>query len=58
MRRRTGDHRSWLLLIVLAVLALVRFDFNVVPQVANTTIEIAMIWQTRDEDNSPRLPLL
>lgn len=33
-------------------LALVRFDFNVVPQVANTTIEIAMIWQTRDEDNN------
>ena len=33
-------------------LALVRFDFNVVPQVANTTIEIAMIWQTRDEDDA------
>ena len=32
-------------------LALVRFDFNIVPQVANTTIEIAMIWQTRDEDD-------
>lgn len=34
-------------------LALVRFDFNVVPQVANTTVEIAMIWQTRDESDSP-----
>jgi hypothetical protein len=33
-------------------LALVRFDFNVVPQVANTTIEIAMIWQTRDADGN------
>lgn len=29
-------------------LALVRFDFNVIPQVSNTTIEIALIWQTRD----------
>lgn len=29
-------------------LALVRFDFNVIPQVANTTIEVAMIWQTRN----------
>lgn len=29
-------------------LALVRFDFNVLPQVANTTLEIALIWQTRD----------
>jgi hypothetical protein len=28
--------------------AAVRFDFNVIPQIANTTIEIAMIWQTRD----------
>lgn len=34
-------------------LALVRFDFNVVPQIANTTIEIAMIWQTRDEADNP-----
>jgi hypothetical protein len=33
-------------------LALVRFDFNVIPQVANTTIEIAMIWQTRDADGN------
>lgn len=29
-------------------LALVRFDFNVKPQVANTTLEVAMIWQTRN----------
>ncbi|WGL30518.1 hypothetical protein SCRES1_gp91 [Synechococcus phage S-CRES1] len=34
-------------------LALVRFDFNVVPQIANTTIEIAMIWQTRGEADNP-----
>lgn len=30
----------------------VRFDFNVIPQIANTTIEIAMIWQTRDADGN------
>lgn len=29
-------------------LALVRFDFNVKPQVANTTLEVALIWQTRN----------
>ncbi len=29
-------------------LANVRFDFNVTPQVANTTVEIAMIFATRD----------
>lgn len=34
-------------------LALVRFDFNVRPQVANTTLEVAMIWQTRDEEDNP-----
>ena len=28
--------------------AAVRFDFNIVPQVANTTVEIALIWATRD----------
>ena len=32
-------------------LALVRFDFNVKPQVANTTLEVAMIWQTRDAND-------
>jgi len=33
--------------------ALVRFDFNVVPQVANTTVEVGLIWQTRDAGDSP-----
>ena len=28
--------------------AQVRFDFNIVPQIANTTIEIGLIWATRD----------
>lgn len=32
-------------------LALVRFDFNVIPQVANTTVEVAMIWQTRNDQD-------
>ena len=34
-------------------LALCRFDFNIVPQVANTTLEVAMIWQTRDSSDNP-----
>lgn len=34
-------------------LALVRFDFNCLPQVANTTVEVSMIWQTRDSDDAP-----
>ena len=34
-------------------LALVRFDFNVTPQIANTTMEVAMIWQTRLPDGTP-----
>ena len=34
-------------------LALVRFDFNVIPQVSNTTLEIALIWQTRLADGTP-----
>lgn len=33
-------------------LALVRFDFNVVPQVANTTVEVGLIWQTRDANDA------
>lgn len=33
----------------------VRFDFNVLPQVANTTVETALIWQTRDADDNPTL---
>lgn len=32
-------------------LALVRFDFNVRPQVANTTVEVAMIWSTRNAND-------
>jgi len=31
-------------------LALVRFDFNVIPMIANTTVEIALIWFTRDSN--------
>tara|TARA_Y100000593_G_scaffold4213_4_gene8336 strand:- start:1536 stop:2219 length:684 start_codon:yes stop_codon:yes gene_type:complete len=34
-------------------LALIRFDFNVLPQVANTTLEAALIWQTRDSSDVP-----
>lgn len=33
-------------------LAEVRFDFNVVPQVANTTVECALIWATRLADGT------
>lgn len=29
-------------------LALVRFDFNVIPQISNTTVEVALIWQNRN----------
>lgn len=32
--------------------AQVRFDFEVRPQVANTTLQIAMIWQTRDDQGN------
>ena len=32
-------------------LALVRFDFNVIPQIANTTVEVAIIWATRNADD-------
>ncbi len=32
-------------------LALVRFDFNILPQIANTTLEVGLIWQTRDEND-------
>lgn len=34
-------------------LALVRFDFQVIPQTANTTIEVGMIWQTRLSNGTP-----
>ena len=30
-----------------------RFDFNVNVQIANTTLEIALIWQTRDANDEP-----
>ena len=33
-------------------LLLARFDFNCLPQVANTTLEIAMIWSTRDSNDN------
>ena len=32
-------------------LALVRFDFNVIPQIANTTVEVAIIWATRNAND-------
>ena len=34
-------------------LVLVRFDFNVVPQFANTTIEVGLIWQTQSNLGLP-----
>jgi hypothetical protein len=34
-------------------LALVRFDINIVPQIANTTIEVGLIFQTRLADGTP-----
>jgi hypothetical protein len=34
-------------------LALIRFDFNVIPQFANTTLEVGLIWQTRASDGTP-----
>ena len=30
-----------------------RFDFNVTPQFANTTVEVGLIWQTRDSVGNP-----
>jgi hypothetical protein len=33
-------------------LALVRFDFNVTPQEANCTLEVGLIWQTRDANDN------
>ena len=33
-------------------LALVRFDFNAIPQTANTTVEVALIWATRDASDN------
>ena len=34
-------------------LVLVRFDFNIVPQFANTTIEVGIIWQTQSNLGQP-----
>ena len=33
-------------------LALVRFDYNLVPQISNTTVEVGLIWQTRDASDN------
>lgn len=33
-------------------LAKVRFSFNVIPQLSNTTLEIGLIWSTRDENDN------
>lgn len=33
-------------------LALVRFDFNAIPQFANTTLEVGLIWATRDASDN------
>ena len=33
-------------------LALVRFDFNAIPQYANTTLEVGLIWATRDASDN------
>ena len=30
-----------------------RFDFNLTPEFANTTVEVGLIWQTRDANNNP-----
>lgn len=32
-------------------LALIRFDFNVVPREANTTVQVGLIWSTRDSND-------
>ena len=38
----------------------IRFDFNIVPKLANTTVEVGMIWSTRDanDDITFSFPLL
>lgn len=33
-------------------LAKIRFDFNIVPKLANTTVEVGMIWSTRDSNDN------
>ena len=39
---------------------MIRFDFNVIPQHANTTVEVGLIWATRDsnDDVTFTFPLL
>ena len=32
-------------------LALIRFDFNVIPREANTTLQVGLIWSTRNSDD-------
>ena len=32
--------------------AIIRFDFNVIPQVANTTVEVGLIFATRDANDN------
>jgi hypothetical protein len=34
-------------------LAMVRFDFNLIPQVTDTQVEVGLIWQTRAADGTP-----
>jgi len=31
----------------------VRFSFNAIPQIANSTLEVGLIWMTRDKDDRP-----
>ena len=31
----------------------VRFSFNAIPQIANSTLEVGLIWSTRDGDDNP-----
>lgn len=33
-------------------LALIRFDFNVIPQFSNTSVEVGLIWSTRDSNDN------
>ena len=33
-------------------MALIRFDFNITPQFANTTVEVGLIWATRDANDN------
>jgi hypothetical protein len=33
-------------------LSISRFDFNALPQTANSSLEVALLWNTRDEDGN------